>query len=577
MRYEPAFEPGDEPATMVEALRRRQSGMGDRRALTFLVNGIAETAALSYAELDLRARAIAAYLQELGARGRAVLLAIPPGLDFPAAFFGCLYAGAIAVPIAPKRAEHADQLRLVIEDCRPAAMLTGAAAMDKVAPLAEQAEAVGASDRRWIAVDGIDLALASRWRKPPVRPGDIALYQYTSGSTSAPKAVMVSHGNLIHNVVAQLRAYECSRRTVWVSWLPTFHDMGLIANTLAPVYGGFTAVAMSPLVFLKRPIQWLEAISHFRGTITVAPNFAFDSCVDRSTPQDRAGLDLSCWETAVNGAEPVRPATMRRFTEAFAPCGFRHEVFLPGYGLAEATLAVSAGPASEPPLIVHVDRKCLAAGHVVPVEPDAAGAQEIAASGRPLPGQTVAIVDPYTTRRSEPGRVGEIWVAGPSVAQGYWNRPEATESTFRSRIADTREGPFLRTGDLGFLQDGRLFVAGRLKDIIIIRGQNYYPQDIELAAETSHRWGIPGGTAAFSMDVAGEEQLVVVQGVETRDGPEPGEIFRSVRRAVSEEFDLATFMIVLVKRRSVRRTTSGKIQRRACRSALIALELDVVS
>ncbi|MEZ4361188.1 MAG: aminotransferase class I/II-fold pyridoxal phosphate-dependent enzyme [Kofleriaceae bacterium] len=571
-RYEPAFEAGDEPATMVEVLRRRRAGMGERRALTFLINGVGETAALTYAELDLRARAIAAYLQERGAAGRAVLLAIPPGIDFPAAFFGCLYAGAIAVPVAPKRAEHVEHLRLVVEDCRPVAMLTGSSAMSKVATLE------GAGDElRWTPVDQIELALASGWRKPLVRPSDHALFQYTSGSTSTPKAVMVSHGNLLHNVAAQLRAYECSRQTVWVSWLPTFHDMGLIGNTLAPVYGGFTTVSMSPFVFLKRPIQWLEAISHFRGTITVAPNFAFDSCVDRTTPEERAGLDLSCWLTAVNGAEPVRPSTMRRFTEAFAPCGFRHEVFVPGFGLAEATLAVTAGPASEPPVVAHVDRKSLAAGRVTMVAPSAPGAQELSASGRPVSGLDVLIVDPYTARRSAPGRLGEIWVAGPSVAGGYWNRPEETEATFRARLADTGEGPFLRTGDLGFVHDGRLFVAGRFKDIIIIRGQNYYPQDLELAVDRAHRWGIPGGTAAFSMEVGGEERLVIVQGVETRDRLDPEEIFANVRRAVSEGFELSTFLIVLVRRRSVMRTTSGKIQRRACRSALVGLELDVVA
>ncbi|HYH79591.1 MAG TPA: beta-ketoacyl synthase N-terminal-like domain-containing protein, partial [Longimicrobium sp.] len=404
----------------------------------------------------------------------------------------------------------------------------------------------------------------------------LAFLQYTSGSTATPKGVMVSHGNLLHNLRLLQEGWRQGDDAVVVSWLPLFHDMGLIGNVLEAVHLGAPCVLMSPAAFLQRPFRWLQAVSRYGATLSGGPNFAFDLAVRRTTPEERAELDLSRWSAAFNGAEPVRRDTMERFHEAFAPCGLRAEALQPGYGLAEATLVVSAGRTlGAPPLYTSFQAAALEENRLV--EDDGPGARDLVGCGRVVGGQTVAIVDPDTRLACEPGRVGEIWLQGPSVAGGYWGRPQETEETFAATLAGGEGGPFLRTGDLGFVHGGELFVAGRAKDLVIVRGRNHYPQDLELTAERAHPGVRAGCGAAFTLDVGGEERLALVCELERQHlRGDHAAVAAAVRQAVVEEHDVQPHRVVLLKTGGITKTTSGKIQRRACRAALLAGELEVV-
>jgi amino acid adenylation domain-containing protein len=569
---EPPFNSGPEPASLVEVLRRRALDQPDRRAYTFLLDGETREVHLTYGELDLQARAIAGRLQALDAAGERALLLYPPGLQYAAAFFGCLYAGAAAVPVYPPRPNRADpRVRSILTDARARVVLTTAA----ILPNAERALG-GEAGVDWLATDGLDLDAAAEWRQPAVGRDDLAFLQYTSGSTSAPKGVMVSHGNLVHNERLIQRAFRVSAESVVVGWLPLYHDMGLIGNLLQPLWSGCPCVLLSPVDFLQRPRRWLAALSRYGGTTSGGPNFAYDLCARKVAGADLEGLDLSRWTVAFNGAEPVRAETLERFAAAFAPCGFRREAFFPCYGLAEATLFVSGGAAGE-------GGRFSAAGlerHLV-VEPAAGEASRRLVSCGPPPagsaGEEVAVVEPETLRRCSPGEVGEIWLRGASVADGYWGRPELTESAFRARTADGG-GPFLRTGDLGFLHRDDLYVAGRLKDLLIIRGRNHYPQDVELTVEKSHPALRPGCGAAFGVESGGEERLVVVQEVrrEARDA-DFKEVLEAVRRAVAEEHEVQLLAAVLIRTASLAKTSSGKVRRQACRDAFLRGELAVVA
>ncbi|HEV8581878.1 MAG TPA: amino acid adenylation domain-containing protein [Thermoanaerobaculia bacterium] len=568
------FDPGQEPANLVEVLRRRALHQPDRRAYTFLLDGEAREVHLTYGELDLQARAIAARLQALDAAGERVLLLYPPGLPYAAAFFGCLYAGVAAVPVYPPRPNRPDpRVRSILTDARARVVLTTSA----ILPAAERPLG-GEPGIQWLATDGLDFEAAADWREPVLSPGDLAFLQYTSGSTAAPKGVMVSHGNLVHNERLIERAFGVTADSVVVGWLPLYHDMGLIGNLLQPLWAGCPCVLMSPVDFLQRPRRWLAALSRYGGTVSGGPNFAYDLCARRVTGADLEGLDLSRWQVAFNGAEPVRAETLDRFAAAFAPCGFRREALYPCYGLAEATLFVSGGAVGEPPVVGGFRTADLARHQVA--EAAAGEVRRLVASGRPQPGgdgHEVAIVDPETLRRRAPGEVGEIWLRGPSVAGGYWSRPELTKDAFQARTAEGEE-PFLRTGDLGFLHGGDLYVAGRLKDLVIIRGRNHYPQDIELTVEKSHPALRPGCGAAFAVERGGEERLVVVQEVR-RDARDADftEVLEAIRRAVSEEHEVQLLAAVLIRTASLAKTSSGKVRRQACRDAYLHDELAVVA
>jgi acyl-CoA synthetase (AMP-forming)/AMP-acid ligase II len=575
--------------SLVALGRARAASHGDLPLYTFLPDrGPEEGAVLTYAGLDLRARAIAAVLMRLGAGGQRALLLYPPGLDFIAAFFGCLYAGVVAVPAYPPRSARAlPRLLEIARDARPAVALTTAELKTAIGGLAAQVPELGAL--RLVATDEVPPAEAEGWSDPRVTGETLAFLQYTSGSTAAPKGVMVSHGNLLHNEEMIRQAYGQTADSVIVGWLPLYHDMGLIGNVLQPLFLGARCVLFSPIAFLQSPKRWLAAISRYRATTSGGPNFAYDLCVRKIGEADRADLDLSTWDVAFNGAEPVRAETMERFAAAFAGCGFRPRAFFPCYGLAEATLFV-AGAAG--PRAIALDRARLEAGDAKPLPASDPASRTLISSGHAWLGQELAIVDPETMTPCADGKVGEIWVRGPSIAQGYWKRPEATAETFQGRLAgpagvstgreDAGAAPFLRTGDLGFLDGGDLFVTGRLKDLIIIRGRNLYPQDIELTVERSHAVLRPGCGAAFSVEVGTEERLVVVQELERTEGSAAlpadavEEIAEAVRRAVAEEHEAQVQQLVLLRAGSIPKTSSGKIQRRACRAALLGGKLEVL-
>ena len=577
--------------TIVDLLRQRAAYRPHDRAFTFLVDGEHEELNITYAELDRKARAVGAWLMDRGMTGKRALLLYPSGLDFTAAFMGCLYGGAIAVPAYPPRKNRSiERIEAIAADADAAVALTTRDVVDRLNNLDTTAPSLG--HITWQVDSELEPAWADRWDRPDIDGDTLAFLQYTSGSTGTPKGVMLSHENLLHNSLRIMQAFEITRSQSGVFWLPSFHDMGLVGGILVPLYGGKFNVLMSPVAFLQKPLRWLQAISRYRATISGGPNFAYELCVRKTTPEQRAALDLSSWSLAFNGAEPVRAETINAFCEAFAVSGFRREAFYPCYGLAESTLMVTGGMKFEPPVIRSFDAVSIETGGAV-VRPDnASGARRLVGSGRELDGQDVLIVDPQTRDPLPPGRVGEIWVSGPSVAQGYWHRAEETLATFSAMLAEPdphgpsqavakwrpNPGPYLRTGDLGFFDNGELFVTGRLKDLIIIRGRNHYPQDLELSVEQATPLVRAGSLAAFAVDHDGRERVVIVAELERgrRDRSEITAIFETIRSRLAREHEVAAEAIVFVRPNSVPKTSSGKIQRHACRRQFLDGTLDVV-
>jgi amino acid adenylation domain-containing protein len=560
-------------ATLASLLQARADERSDQPLYTFLADGERASAHLTYGELDREARRIAALLQPRGVAGEPVLLVCPPGLKFIAAFFGCLYARAIPTPAYPPTSDR-NTLRLscIAADARPRVALTLASVAAQVrGPAALRAIA----ECEWLEVDRLDDVALDGWRLPPIDPDDVALLQYTSGSTASPKGVMISHRNLMHNQRLIQRAFGQDEDSVIVSWLPLYHDMGLIGAVLQPIYVGARCVLMAPAAFLQRPVRWLQAISRYRGTRSGAPNFAFDLCVRRVDAADKQQLDLSCWSVAFNGAEPVQAATLDRFANAFAGCGFRREALRPCYGLAEATLLVSAAGTHGPQTRV-VDARALERG-VVGNADSSGAARRLVSSGAPPDGQSVVIVDPESRQRQARGRIGEIWVAGPSVSCGYWKRGQESEELLRARLADSDPTPYLRTGDLGFLDEGQLFVVGRVKDLIIVNGLNYSPIDLEVSAQQTHPALRPHAGAAFALDNGGEVKVVLLQELERRGLREAQSLIPAIRERILRDHEILPHVIVLVKSNTLPMTTSGKIRRSACRDLFLGERLEVVA
>ncbi len=553
-------------------LRYRCHAQRDDLAFLYLANGESDEIPLTYFELDRRARAIGAWLQERKLSGKRVLLLYPPGIDFIAAFFGCLYAGSVAVPVYPPRRNRSMQrISAVVQSAEASAALTTVDVLERVRILADEAPEL--SKLTWHASNDMPESLEDAWQMPDISEHSLAFLQYTSGSTGTPKGVMLSHGNMLHNSRLISLAFEHTRASRGVFWLPSYHDMGLIGGILQPVYWGRPNILMAPLAFLQKPIRWLAAISKYRGTTSGGPNFAFDLCTRQITEEQIDGLDLSCWKVAFNGAEPVQAETLDLFARKFERCGFRYESFYPCFGLAEATLIVSGGQLGQKPVIMPVDADALANGIAKETADDAAKTRWLVSSGQNLIDQRTAIVNPETELECPEGTVGEIWVRGPSIAQGYWDAPDATELTFRATIKDTGEGPFMRTGDLGFVKDGEIFVTGRIKDLIIIHGVNVYPQDIESTVQKVHPDLRVNSGGAFMVDDGHSERLVIVQEVERTFVHEPqavADLFAAIRKAVAVEHEIAPDAIVLIKAGSVPKTSSGKVQRHRCREDYIA-------
>lgn len=565
-----------EPSTLVELLRYRALNSPRRLAYTFLDDRGDEAEVLTYQELDKQARTIASVLQRKRAGGAPVLLLYPPGAEFITAFFACLYAGVLAVPVyPPRRNQSMARLAAIRTETGAALALTTSSIRSSRADTVGR-ESPEMENLEWLASDEIDSEEQEGWREPQLSSESLAFLQYTSGSTLTPRGVMLSHRNLLYNQRMIKLAFGHTEESVVLGWLPLYHDMGLIGNVLQPLYVGIPCILMSPMAFLLKPVRWLEAITRYRATTSGAPDFAYDLCVRKITPEQRAHLDLSSWDLAFNGAEPVRPQTIQSFSNAFAPCGFRREAFYPCYGLAEATLLVSGGKKATEPLVEEcrpeVPEPCGAAG-------DAVGDPRwLVGCGTSKLEERIAIVNPKTLQECAPGTLGEIWVAGLNVAQGYWNRPEDTEETFRAYLRDTGEGPFLRTGDLGFIKDGELFVQGRIKDTIIIRGRNHYPQDIEQTVERSNEALKPRCNAAFAIEVNGQERLVIVQEVERgHRSLDTERVTGDIRQAVADAHDLHVHAVLLIKAGTIPRTSSGKIQRYKCKLGFLNQSLDVVN
>jgi acyl-CoA synthetase (AMP-forming)/AMP-acid ligase II len=560
--------------TLVELLRRQAERHRDKVAFRFCPDGGEEHSRLTYHELDIKARAIASTLQQRGAAGQRVLVICRSGLDSIAGFFGCVYAGAAAVPVH----ERLGRLTLVVPDAHASFALATSETQAKV-----KAAVDGLVDGRplqWYATDEV-IGDAENWVAPDVDASATALVQYTSGSTKSPKGTVVTHGNLLHNLEAIRQAWHGDDQAIGLYWLPQHHDMGLIGGVLEMLYVGCTTVLMSPTAFITRPIRWLKAMSRHHATTTAAPNFAYDKCVERTNAKQRAVLDLSSLSTAMNGAEPVNAATLQRFAEAFAPAGFRPEAFNPVYGLAEATLLVSGGSDSPRPVVRHLDRTALQEDSVIDVAPDHPTVATFVGCGRPRGGQDVVIVDPETRRPCGADEVGEIWIAGPSVAQGYLGRPKETEQTFSAFLSETGEGPFLRTGDLGFLRSDELFITGRCKDLIIIRGGKYYPNDIEITVHDCHPALLRGRGAVFAVtpESGAAEQLVVVQEVDRNRVGEADltDVVDAIRAAITDHHGIQAHTVVLVEPMRIPTTSSGKIQRGNCRQHFLDGDLEAVA
>jgi acyl-CoA synthetase (AMP-forming)/AMP-acid ligase II/acyl carrier protein len=571
------------PRSFVDVLRGRAEASATQRAFTFLGGGGSEHS-IDAGELDRRARGIAVRLRAHLAPGdRAVLLCLP-GLDFVCGLFGCFYAGIVAVPTLPPdptRLQRTLPRMLGVLADTGARAVVATSAIAAFAPLLA-AHAPGLGDMRWIATDHDDdvhaVPAGDEWRPPDAAPHGLALLQYTSGSTGEPKGVMLTHANLLANSAVIQQSFGLSADSIGMSWLPPHHDMGLVGGILQPIFTGFPMVLMSPLSFLERPLRWLEAISRFRVTCSGGPNFAFELCVSRTTADQRAQLDLRSWEVAFSGAEHVRAETLERFAAAFEPSGFRRRSFYPCYGLGEATLIVTGGERGAEPVFGRFDRASLGAGNAVPAEPHAQ-AIDLVSCGRELADHSLVIVDPDRSERCGEGRVGEIWVEGRSVGRGYWQRPVESQRTFRARLRSQRDRTYLRTGDLGFVRDGELYMVSRAKDVIRIRGCSYWPHDIELAVERSHPALRRGCGAAFAIDDQGEEQLAIVQEIDRRhraDQLDLDEVLERIRAVVAEEIGLPIRLIALLRAGTLPKTTSGKIQRRACRDLLLAGSLPVI-
>ena len=566
MKIEELLEPYSPPETnFLERLRYWAIALPDKIAYRFLGSGEVEDTTVTFAELDEKARAIAATLVAKGFAGKRALMMYPPSLEFITAFFGCHYAGVTPVPAyPPRRNRNMGRIGAISDDAQASVALS-------VAPVIKSCEgwlkdAPGLQRIPWLPTESIAAELANDWVMPKVDLDDLGLIQYTSGSTGTPKGVMLSHRNLISNCRLITGAFQTGRGGAAVTWLPLYHDMGLVGGILNTMYCGIEENVMSPVAFLTRPIRWLRAISDYKAIASGGPNFAYAWCTMKITPEDCEGLDLSTWRVAFNGAEPVSAAVMERFSEKFAPYGFDHSAFYPCYGMAETTLIVTGGSNTEPPIVRPFNKHDLVEHRVVPIDESHENARQLVGCGQVLEGEEVLIVHPENRTALPDDKIGEIWINSPSCGQGYWQRPEQTKETFQARLHPDNGKSYVRSGDLGFMDDGELFVTGRLKDMIIVRGVNRYPQDIEATVELCHPLTRSGGAAAFAVTRWDREHLVVVCEIERGRNRDQWEtIIKSIRTSVSREHDLPPDAIVLVRAHSVPKTSSGKVQRHACK------------
>jgi natural product biosynthesis luciferase-like monooxygenase protein len=562
-------------SNLMELLRSRASSSPDHVLYSFLREDLSIGRELSLGQLDLRVRAIAGALQTSTRPGDRILLLFPFGPEFLEGFFGSIYAGRIPVPAyTPRPGRPSHTLQAICNDARPALVLTNREQLLRIAQALEQDPNSPAAGLRCCCAEDIPDDATAGWREPDISSGTTAFLQYTSGSTASPKGVIVSHENIIQNERMIQDAFGEDESSIVVSWLPLYHDMGLIGAVLQPLWAGNRCFLMSPQAFVQNPFQWLDAISRFKATTSGGPDFAYRLCMGRTTDEQLARLDLSSWRVAFNGSEPVQAATMRQFAEKFGPCGFRKTAFVPCYGLAESTLLVTARRSSSEVTARSFHGRELERNRVVPCAESELGVRTLVGCGVGDSSQDVVIVDPESGALCSAGGIGEIWVSGPHVAQGYWNKQEATAEIFRNKVPG-KERSYLRTGDLGFVLEGELFIAGRTRDLIVLRGRNFYPQDFEVLAAQSNEAFQPGLSAAFAVETQAEPELVVLQETQNR-AMDFEAACRAIREAVVGEFDISPGRIVFVRAGSLPRTSSGKIRRQECKAKFLSGELKLV-
>ena len=568
----------DRDGTLVDVLCRRAATQPDKVAFRFLADGETETDTITYARLHSHARSIAVALAHRCQPGDRALLLYPPGLDFIAAFLGCLYAGVVAIPLYCPRLNRIDaRIQAVAANAQAAIAMTTNEALERMEKHLHNLPCIQELPR--VATDDISTEGGKYWEKPPLVSRDsVAFLQYTSGSTAAPRGVMVTHGNLMANEEMIRQAFDWHENSVVVSWLPIYHDMGLIGNALQPIYAGIPCVLMPPASFLQYPNLWLSAVTKYKGTCIGAPNFAYDLCARRVTPEQMVSLDLSTVDLAYCGSEPIRASTIETFSRTFRHAGFQSSAFYPCYGLAEATLFATGGRKIDPPTVIFVSAAKLEANQVEEAGVTFENARTIVGCGRAWLDEQLVIVNPDTRCLCPIGEVGEIWIAGRHIAQGYWNNTVESDRVFNANLAADRTTQYLRTGDFGFIRRGELFVTGRLKDLIIIRGRNHYPQDIESSVLKSDPAVAQGRCAAFAATGGEQEDLIVVAELDrSHTAIDNDKLVARIRGAIVRDHGLDPAKIVLVRARTLPVTTSGKIQRHACLSAYLCGNLEFVT
>jgi len=552
----------EKATTIIDILSIRALREPEQLAYSFLLDNKSQEVRITYRELDLRVRALASSLREINGNQAKAILLYSPGLEFVIAFLACLCAGVVAVPLnIPRNLQKLQQLEKIVLDIQAGIILTSSILRDNLKKQFVQSSLL--NSLALIETETIVNNNGLPWQQ--LSQQQLAFLQYTSGSTGFPKGVMVTHQNIMYNQqMMSITNPMGESGGKLLSWLPPFHDMGLMGGIIQPLYLGIPGYLISPMTFFQNPYIWLEQISRHRITISPGPNFAYDLCCQKITDEQKIQLDLSSWQIALNGAEPIRAETIENFSKSFAICGFQPQAFYPAYGMAEATVFI-AGPVPNfsAPKVISIDAQALQEGKIIQANKDSQKIKKLVGCGKAWLDEKIIIVNPQSFAQSPVNCVGEIWVSGANVAQGYWNQPELTRAVFQASLLDTGEGPFLRTGDLGFIQDDQLFITGRLKDLIIIRGRNFYPQDIEQAVESSHQSLRPAGGAAFAIDIDGQEQLVIVQEVErayTRNLDA-----KAIFKAILQVQDIQPYAIVLIKHGSIAKTSSGKVQRHICK------------
>lgn len=564
--------------TIPHILQYRALHTPDETAYIFLKDGETDEERITYAQLYKAALKVAAQLSSAGGRGSLALMLFSPGLEFVKSLYGCFYAGVIAVPAYPPRKNRSlDRIKTLVVDSGAGIVLTTADIYQSFERSFSDLEDL--KQMKWVCIDQPNEVTAGQ--SPEIvlpEPQDLALLQYTSGSTGKPKGVMVTHQNIMRNLEFFRQSFKLSNAGISVTWLPAFHDMGLIDGVIGPVYNGCRSVIISPVAFIQKPVRWLKAISRYKATHSGGPNFAFDLCVEAITSEEKNELDLSTIRTLYCGAEPIRKSTLDRFVNTFRSQGFKPEMLYPGYGMAETTLVISGPGADRGPVYLCVSDEALTHNSIRQSEAGGPDARWLAGIGHPWIDTTVKIVNPETMLPCADDEVGEIWVSGSIVTAGYWKKPLETELTFKAQIKGDEGHQYLRTGDLGFFHQGELYITGRLKDVIILHGRNYYPQDIEFVAEASHAALRPNASAAFPVDVNDEEKLVIVAEVERsaiRD-LDVEKVCDAIRQAVTAEFEQEVYAIQLLRTAAIPKTSSGKIQRKACKQGFIEKSLQVV-